>query len=108
MKLILAILMLGHYADTSKVKTITIIGEAFNLKQGAFVITKENITYEILGVRYWSKDYDGKQIKVTGELEIYEVNIDSQKPIIQEVSGIKRVIKNAKWYLVNTKKKKNN
>ncbi|MBI2731111.1 MAG: hypothetical protein HYX40_10225 [Sphingobacteriales bacterium] len=84
---------------------ITVAGQALDAKAGAVVISNsDKKMYYVDGISSWSKDVYGKNVKVSGRLLIENFKITPTKkeePQEQKIVGIKRIILNPKWKLLN-------
>ena len=88
--------------DTSK-KVVYIIGQAYNDKDGAWVMSKNHINYYVTGIEYWDVKTEDKTVKVWGRILTEKLISTPRKPgepIPQEMVGTKRTILNAKWKLL--------
>ncbi|MES2849303.1 MAG: hypothetical protein V4685_09610 [Bacteroidota bacterium] len=103
--------VLVNFSDTSK-NTFVVIGEAYNEKDGAWVLSKtgkEN--YFLEGIEQWDEKIVGKKVKVWGRLLIEKLEKAPSSvspapgvpppPIPQQLIGLeKRTILKAKWKLI--------
>ncbi|MEQ1798510.1 MAG: hypothetical protein ABL872_11205 [Lacibacter sp.] len=99
-KIILLSFLLGFSFCNKEKKNITIVGEAFDAKRSAVVISNEGIFYldELVS---WDKKYYGKKVKVTGKLKIEKnEKRESDTVEMQRIVGEIKIILNAKWDLV--------
>lgn len=74
---------------------------ANDAKAGAVVVADDKKFYYVDGLVSWDKKFYGKKVKVTGE-RIIENNVRHKNDTaqVQEIVGIKRIIKKPKWTLV--------
>jgi len=83
---------------------ITILGQAFDTKAGAVILTKEEKTIYIDGLDYWPDDYVGKTVSITGSLEqsntISKAGNLTNKLIKQGIEGEQYIFKNTKLRLL--------
>ncbi len=101
--------LLFNSQDTSK-KDITIIGRAFNQKDGPWVLSKNGKIYYLDGMDDWDEKVAGKKVQVWGRLIVEEIKFAPRKspepgvpppPIYQKTWGkVKRTILKAKWKLM--------
>jgi hypothetical protein len=89
----------------SKGQRVVIIGIAVNEKDGAWVIkNKGTNAFFIEGLNEWDSSFEGKVIRVKGDLLIQKLKEIPQEPGLpypQQAVGVKQTIKNAKWEIVN-------
>lgn len=85
-------------------QNITITGTARNGKDGALILTKEDSVYYVYGLESWEASVNGKEISVTGVLNIGSLALDEMKNEKGEwkagVVGDKKIILNAKWRII--------
>jgi hypothetical protein len=84
-------------------KNIVVTGKALDAKAGAVVVSDDKGIFYIDGLPSWSKEFYGKKVKVTGKLITENGknnNADTTKPLVQEIAGPTKIIKNAKWEIV--------
>lgn len=105
-KVSLYLIMFGlcsfNYEESNLVSNskITVVGIALNIKGGA-IVDSDNGFYVVLGLDFWEDKYYGKKVKVTGKLAMVEHKKQSTDSVqVQEWVGKRRVIKKAKWRLV--------
>jgi hypothetical protein len=79
---------------------MVVIGRAENEKAGATVMSdSDKKRYYVDGIHSWDEGTVGKMVKVTGELVVMENYPKHQEEEVQEMIGIKRIIKKPKWEL---------
>ena len=80
---------------------VTVLGQAFDTKGGAVILTKEEKIIYIDGLDYWPDDCVGKTVNVTGFLKqsnaIPKAGASTDKLVRQGVEGEAYVLRNAKW-----------
>ncbi len=81
--------------------TVSVVGKAFNLKEGVIIVTKDNKRYYIDGLDYWGKKFTGKKVRVTGIIATRETKLDMNEPPSQNINGIRKIIIKAKFNLFN-------
>lgn len=102
--------LLPNGNDTSK-NNVVIVGKAYNEKDGAWVLSKDNKNYFLNGLESWDEKNVGKKIKVWGRLLIEESKEKNREifptpgipptPIPQKREDtFKRIILKVKWKLI--------
>ena len=88
--------------DNIDKNTITVIGQANNMKDGAVVLSNsDKKLYYVDGVSRWDEKFYGKEVKVTGQLKIFQPEPqDPDGPVKQQSNGVLRLILKPKWELV--------
>ncbi|MCU0322025.1 MAG: hypothetical protein MUE72_06370 [Chitinophagaceae bacterium] len=99
--ILLPFLLIKIETYNQKGNRISIIGEAFNVKEGACVSSIKYGSYHIDSLQAWSNIYLGKKVIVTGILEFKTTKVDSNEPPVQNITRKIKVIKNARWRLYN-------
>ena len=101
--------LLLNFTDTSK-NNIVVIGEAYNEKNGAWILSKgDKKNYFLDGIESWDEKIVGKKVKVWGRLLVEELKEEPRTPIApglppppayQRIEGTEmRTILKAKWKL---------
>ncbi len=95
------ILLAPSHRDV-QANNIVIVGTAWDAKGGAVVVTRKEAVYYVDGFDLWDKKFYGKKVKVTGKLVLVNhPKRGKDEPLVQEMEGTQRIIKGAKWELVN-------
>lgn len=93
------VLLVSSCGKTEK-EEITVKGKAWNAKRSAIIITDSNEVFYIDRLFSWDPKLYGKKVKVSGEVFI-DTNAGSKEDVeVQEVIGSIRIIKNAKWEII--------
>lgn len=66
------------------------------------ISNEDHKMYYVAGMNFWKKGVAGKIVKITGTLQIEnQAPPKSGEPPKQQIVGIKRIIQNPKWDMVN-------
>ena len=79
---------------------ITVVGKALNSK-GSAIVQTDSTFYLIEGLDAWDDYHYGKKVRVTGKLKtLHNKPVSSDSLLVQERAGTVRIIRHAKWKLV--------
>ncbi len=87
-----------------KDEEVTVIGTARNGKGNALIVTKERVAYYIEGLDFWEVAVEGKEISVTGILNVETLTEEDlrneQGEWKQGVTGDRKIISKARWQFI--------